>query len=471
MKLRSKVVTFSVICILSIFLIYTSVFGENVDIYQSAQIEDEKEDIVNSETYLAITKILSLISRNLNDIDYKLDKARIMDEYERYPLIRLNIDSPYFGITSIVESRLKIKDDISTLDMAKGYNIRSMINSKTIIVKDIEAASIVITTKQITISPTMSKKDAYLCIPKLIEYLNQVKSVSNFLDTELKNTFNEYYTEDKNINLLYLKNEIKNIDLLLKSAREDLVETDIMTLSNTSLEIEKCLDLNERKDSIEEIVNNPLSSEKELNEVLLNSLTLKADVLELCNYIKENYELEKLCDIDVLLKNCIINMDDDINYIKDITSENKDMSDIDGDLGSPIYIKYITPVEKYREELSDLLKSGKYKEEMLDNYTDDEIRSQINKIYGVYLKFLNSYNVALTQVIKTKLLEIRSKNIFDLCSSDDILYVYIDIDNQLLEISNAFDKNSVGSNLEAIKDLKASLDRLITIQNNTFKES
>ncbi len=470
MKLKNKCIIFLAIYFMSIFFNYRVVYCVNIDIYDSTDKTDVVET-VSDETYDTISRIISMISKELNNIDYKLDKARIMDEYERYPLIRLNIDSPYFGITSIVESRLKIKDAISTLDMAKGYNIRSMINSKSILVKDLEVTSIVITTRKIDISKDMSKEDANICVYKLLEYLNQVKSVSGFLDTELRNTFADYYTENKNINIMYIKNEIKNINLLLDDIKESLTKDNVMTTNNHTDDIDKCISLRDKVSEIEDVINNPLSSESELTEALIKSVSLKSEVTTLYNETKEKYDSNEVYDIDTLLKNSIIDMDDKVNYLKHVLKINENSDELTEESSISFYGRYLSSSEKYRDELSELLKSGKYDKVNLEDYTEDEIKNEINKIYSVYLKFLNSYNVALTQYIKIKLLEIRSENVLDELKSEDIIYIYIDIDKELLQISNIFDKNSVCSNIESTKNLRDILDRLVSLESKFEKES
>ena len=88
-----------------------------------AQTENQEEKNTNEEKdkeeiLKLITSYLENIEKKLNGIDNKIEYVKKQEEFEYYPAIRLNIDSPFFGMNSIIENRLRIKRDISTSDVA-----------------------------------------------------------------------------------------------------------------------------------------------------------------------------------------------------------------------------------------------------------------------------------------------------------------------------------------------------------------
>lgn len=437
----------------------------------AAEDTNEKE-VVDEEIYDAITEVINLISKQLNNIDYKLDKARIMDEYERYPLIRLNIDSPYFGITNFVESKLKIKDSISTLDMARGYNIRSMINTKEILVEDIEVTKVMVfTTRKIKISKEMTKEDANICLTKLFEYLNQVKSTSSFLDLQLKSTFEDYYTEDKNITIMYIKNETKNIKDTLKNAEDLIIKNGLILSEDIREKMDKCAKFEESIEKFEGTIENPLSSETDLQNTLLEVISCKNEVYSFYEEEKKSKLDLKKESINIMLQNTLIDMDSKLNFFSNmIYGDNEDAFRESNDNFST-YSKNISSVKKYRDELSEILIANKNYLGGAPDYNEEQIIAEISKVYNIYLKFLNSYNTLLTQYIKNQMLKLKSYNTSYFTSSDSIVYLYVSAENELLEISNYFEKNNVYSNIKSIDNLIEILKKLNSIEEELIGES
>ena len=82
---------------------------ENEQVIQEENELKQKEDIVN-----LINEYLVEIDDRIDNIDLKIENSKNQEEFDYYPAIRLNIDTPFFGISSLVENKLKVKRDIST---------------------------------------------------------------------------------------------------------------------------------------------------------------------------------------------------------------------------------------------------------------------------------------------------------------------------------------------------------------------
>ena len=139
---------------------------ENEQIVQDEEDElKQKEDIVK-----LIDEYLSEIESKLNDIDLKIENSKKQKEFDYYPAIRLNIDTPLFGMSSLVENKLKVKKDISTSDVANGYSIRDIVEKNIIRLPDSLLGSIVVSTKEYEISSDMTLAQLKLTLVKCIQY-------------------------------------------------------------------------------------------------------------------------------------------------------------------------------------------------------------------------------------------------------------------------------------------------------------
>ena len=117
-----KIIIIAVICITINSTSIYAITEETTDNSSIAKVTDAQ--------YASIEKILEYINKEIKNIDEKISLSRTLTEYEKYPAVRLNIDTPYFGIYSIINSKLKIRNDVSTVDMAGGYSIKSVVNRR-----------------------------------------------------------------------------------------------------------------------------------------------------------------------------------------------------------------------------------------------------------------------------------------------------------------------------------------------------
>ena len=106
--------------IIVIVVIYITINSTLIYGIEQENASDSSILKVTDAQYDSIEKILDYINKEMKSIDEKVSASRNLLEYEKYPAVRLNIDTPYFGIYSIINSKLKIRDDVSTVDMASG---------------------------------------------------------------------------------------------------------------------------------------------------------------------------------------------------------------------------------------------------------------------------------------------------------------------------------------------------------------
>lgn len=409
------------------------------------------EEIVDEYTYNYITDILSKISRQLRQIDAKFDNARITDEYARYPMIRLGIDSPYFGLASITDSRLNVKNSVSTLDMAKGYGIRSIVNTKTVLVQDIGVSDFVLSTRKVTISKDMTNKDALLVLEKLIEYLQQARNINEFAEIQISNIFSDYISEDKNLKIRYIKSEIETTNNMLFETQEMLTQIDLITMLDLTENYSKYEEFVNKVKEIKELVNSISTSDEELETCITDIISLKSEISEFKKEIEEKYSYDIV--IDTVLQNTLIKMNSYMSFVYDLVDIDREKFESDEDDFSPVLGRYISSLEKYRDEISSVIAEGKYANQELD-MTKDQTVEEMEKIYDIYLKFLNSLNVFLNQYIRINVTDIKGNGFLAYELSDELIYVYLDLDIDLLNISQLLNRDNMYSNITAINSLK-----------------
>ena len=148
-KFFVKIIVIVVLCTLIISFNFCS----------ANQIEnvDEKDNSTKEELLVEINECVDEIKKELKIIDKTLEDLDKTEEYEKYPAVRLNIDTPFFGLNSMVDKKLKIKNDVSTVDVAQGYSIKNIINNMSMKLPDFEVGNIVVSTRDVKFDDTISE--------------------------------------------------------------------------------------------------------------------------------------------------------------------------------------------------------------------------------------------------------------------------------------------------------------------------
>lgn len=471
----------------------------------------EKEEILN-----LINAYLEEITEKINLMDKKILNAKEQKEFEYYPAIRLNIDTPMFGLTSVVENKLRVKRDISTSDVASQYSIRSIIENKKIRLPDSYLASIVMSTKEIDIDSTMTLPQAKVTLAKCIQYLSQVNSVDDYINIQTNNIFRDYISNDKKSNIKDIRDRVRKVKNQLVS-----ISDKIKILSFLGVDIKeyntKYLELSKELYNINNSSKNTLILDAELNTLTRNSLTNESNVIDLDSNVTSLYEttLEDI-DYEILLQNIVKNYESKISTInsyiegskkvtKKIVDEKEEkVTTVNYEVTSIATLDYMkTVLEDVNKELNTLKKDSLSKEESevdeeLDNVEEnkeektkeqlqqeknkkiEENTKKVNAVYSKYKEVLNReykfYTANINMLLKNSNDKI-SAVIAEIDSGIDIdndifaytKYIYIDLPENL---EKYIDENNINSVIELenlVSLLKKEIINLSTKNTNITK--
>ena len=206
---QNKLQKYIIATIFSISLIYffnfSSVYctglseleNDNIVENELSNLKDNTADIENQkakkdELLKIIKELVQTLANEIKGFDDKINDIRSTDEYLNYPAIRLNIDTPLFGLNSIVENKLKITKDVSANDIANAYSIKSIIKNGSILLPDTKLGLLVISTKEVKFDDNISLNDANSAILKLIQYEKTLKNIDTFIDDQINKFFKGY---------------------------------------------------------------------------------------------------------------------------------------------------------------------------------------------------------------------------------------------------------------------------------------
>lgn len=489
---------------------------EDEQVVQEENELKQKEDIVN-----LINEYLVEIDDRINNIDLKIENSKNQEEFDYYPAIRLNIDTPFFGITSLVENKLKVKRDISTSDVANGYSIRNIVDNKIIRLPDSILGAIVVSTKEYNISTDMTMPQLKLTLVKCIQYLSQVDSANDFVDDRINKIFKDYIDEQK-------QNAIKDIrdrndkmeqsleDISDKISKLSLLGKDVTNYKDTYFEVSSQLY------NIDKYSKNTLILEDELTELAKTSLTNESAIIDLQNSVSKSYE-EALKDVDygVFLENISKEYEARTNrmndYIEASTTQTKEIvndkeeikTTVNYDVTSRATLEYMQieldniniQLDEYNIQQEELKKQQEeesknneeqenqeeqnlqdQQEELTQENVDDnalieENREKIDTLYSKYKEFLSRENSFYINNINMLLKDSNDKVSSIIAEIDsgievknDIFeytkYVYIDLPDNLTKYIN---ENNMESTLEIDTLIKQLMNQLKDLSNKNTK--
>ena len=448
----------------------------------------QSENKNNQELLEVINECVNEIKTDLRDIDNTLNKLDSTEEYEKYPAISLNIDTPFFGLSSMVDQKLKIKNDVSTVDVAKGYSIKDVVNNMSIKLPDIKIGNIVVSTKDVKLDDSISESDAKIAITKLIQYISQVENTDELLDKRINNIFEGYIPKEKLDKIDSLKEKLNNISSNLISKDDDILTISLINNDENSKSIvTKYYDINDRVYDYKIAVNNVLLSKEELDDLETKSVSLE---LEGLNFLKEvNLEKEKVVqnyDINTLLNNTsnILNekkkaLDEYVlgsttSSIVSVENENGEEVSPDRSVDVTNYTVTSKYIIDYEQNLLNSL-NEKIKYYSLDNaeenneireISSDEKNSLLQDVLRLYKDFevkenkfyLDNLNYILrdTTYKLSKLPEYA-----DSTTSKDVKYIYITLPNDMDKLLEKYDTKSLMQTEMLTKELSNRLLKLV----------
>ncbi|MEG2348315.1 MAG: hypothetical protein RSB67_01530 [Clostridia bacterium] len=415
----------------AIFIVFFPyVYGEEINPIVVQNITEEEklklDEIQKKEILNTIKELSDEIRQNLKLIDEKVENIKKQEEYKKYPAIRLNIDTPMFGLTFAIEQRLQIKKGISTGDVASGYNIKDIVTNSSIKLPELEIAGFVVSTRDVKMDENISFADANICVVKLTQYIEQLESTQEFIDTQINRFFSFYVDKQK-------KDSLNNISLRLSTLNDKLLETDDVITYLYILNIDENIyngyidEYTKISKEIKEIkfsTSNILISKEDIESSLRKTVDLEGRLLDFSKKINDNYA-NSLKDINidkVLLstkKNMLERKNRLENYVKD--SVKKQEIKTDGiEKSEDINDKIYEDKEQYSVVSKEILT---YLNSILMSI-DENIKKYLNEPIQVSNEVKNGHEEVVNkeQVTKVTLLEFSEQDKQKVLEQVKILY-------------------------------------------------
>ena len=429
---------------LAIALIISISFGCVADV--SYAVENNTQE--TTEILELIDEYIAQLDEQIDIIDSKTQKAQSQKEFEYYPAIRLNIDTPFFGMSSVVENKLKVKKDISTADVASGYSIRDIIKNKIIRLPETYLGAIVTSTKEYKIDKNMTLAQAKITLVKCIQFVSQVKSVNEYVDNQTNYIFKDYISQEKRTNINDLKNRAKRVTTQLEDVAKmlkklEIMGVDISEFSTTYTELSASLN------SIKDNSKNTLILDDDLTDLQKASLANESSVISLYKNVETKY-YDSLVEVDYgkVLQNLVneyqTKKDNMEVYIGQATTTkiqgSEEVVTKNYSVTSTNTFDYLKDILKNaKNELSNYKAPEKVEEVVEKAKTEEQVAQEKQEIITQNEEMINKYYDVYSEVVRRE------------------YKFYIDNTNMLLKDSN-----------DKLNQVFAYLDSDITIDNDIF---
>lgn len=266
---------------------------------ESEELKLQKEQLNNM-----IKQLLDEILVKINYIDQRVEEIRSTEEYETYPAIRLNMDTPLFGLVKVTNNKLNITQDVSTADVASGYSIRTVIKNRSIKLPDVTFAGIVVSTRDVKLNEDIELSDANNAVLKLMQYSQKADSAIEFLDKQINKNFREYIPKEKLEQITELQRRLTKLEENLVTQDMNTIKLDMLVENkeeqdalNNYYNTFKELSSNIKQSKI--VVDNVLIADEALRDAQRDVIDIEARSLELTDGLekallsqKENINLE-----------------------------------------------------------------------------------------------------------------------------------------------------------------------------------
>lgn len=357
---QNKLQKYIIATIFSISLIYffnfSSVYctglseleNDNIVENELSNLKDNTADIENQkakkdELLKIIKELVQTLANEIKGFDDKINDIRSTDEYLNYPAIRLNIDTPLFGLNSIVENKLKITKDVSANDIANAYSIKSIIKNGSILLPDTKLGLLVISTKEVKFDDNISLNDANSAILKLIQYEKTLKNIDTFIDDQINKFFKGYIPKDKKQNIENISVRLNRLDTLLQEQDIKLLKIEIISISD-----ENAKTYEETLKEFENLSGEMKKERKEIQNMLLS--------------------YEDITDIQKRLIDAEINMSTYSKKLDDYLDENKSFNELEMlSLLKDILTSRKDKIEKYIDNATIVTEISKQSDEFESN--------------------------------------------------------------------------------------------------------
>lgn len=289
----------------------------------------QKEDL-NS----MIEECLKDIQDSLTQIDSKIDDTKTKEEYKTYPAIRLNIDTPMFGLTSIVDQRLKVTKEVSTADVASGYSIRDIVKNNSLKLPSLTVASVVVMTRDVSLNKEeITIPDASSAVLKLMQYIDQTDNVNKFVDTQINKNFSGYIPKERLSKIEDIKSRLNKVNESLLNQDTKLTKMDLLHQDKEKYDtyISEYFEIGKSIFELKKNVKNILVTDEELVEIEKSTLALESRMLDFSKKVEDTYqEQENNINVESLLLNTKSEMEarrDDVKAYIDHSTIKKEVDE------------------------------------------------------------------------------------------------------------------------------------------------
>lgn len=482
MKNRYFSIAVFVICIF--FSCFSFVYGVEGSITKEQELKSlQREDVTNS-----INDLTEKIRKKVTDIDKKIESLKDLEEYNNYPAIRLNIDTPMFGLKSMVNQRLQIIRGVSTADVASGYSIRDILVNNKVKIPDSQIAGITVSTRDVVLDENIDFLDANIVIHRLTEYLEKLDLVDEFLDKQINKIFSGYINKQKKEDMASIVSRLNDLDKRLLEIDNKLMYVYLLDQESSKYSeyVKKYDEINDKVNKEHNILNNIIISNTELEAILRETVSLEAEVLDFSKEVNDEYEVGmKNINLENSLKKVKANMEYRKSrigdYVKNSTEkiekkeENTEAEENKEESETVIeeIVKYEVVSEETLVSLTSIIEQiNNNLEKITANKPNEEIMSEevANK------EEVDSVNVKeLTKEEKQKIIEetkalyeeyLIRENKFYL---DNVNYLLKDTSNKLSALAKNTDTNVVKQIKYIYLDLPNKLNDYLTSKNLNSK--
>ena len=144
-------------------------------------------------------------------------------------------------------------------------------------------------TKEYNIDEKITLSQAKLTLVKCIQYLSQVNSVNEFMDTQINNIFRDYINDTKKTSIRDIKDRIRRVSSKLVEISDNLTKLELLGI-DTSEYKNTYIDLSKELYNISITSKNTLILDTDLNNLVKSSLNNESKVIDFETKISEIYE-------------------------------------------------------------------------------------------------------------------------------------------------------------------------------------
>ena len=444
-------------CFMLFLFIFCFIFFNNL--YAA---EDEK-----NAAYKDIEQSMEYIKQNINYVNNKITQIKRTDIYKTYPAIRLNVETPLFGINSTINNKLVIKENVATTDIINKYSVYDIIRTNSVKVPSLSVGSVVVSTRDIKLDDEMTMSDLNSSLSILLTSMNKSDEVKNFIDEYTNKTLYEYISKDKKDLLSKVDSDIKILLEKLNGIDNKLI---LLNVLNTQVYDECLKEYNAIYDSIYSIKDQ--NKNILINNENIEKLDVNLDNVGI-NFIQKSNDY--LNNIDLYLNNSqqILSLEE----IKEMN--NTDDSNSYSSQKYPVISE--NSINLIEDEIKKMVETKLEYENSEKKYEYDskEYNEILNKYIGCYTNIIenvkNFYNSNCELLLDD--VAIKSKSISEYTDENivnDFLYSNFYAPNELKKTSQKYDDyKSTISNLNVVTYINTNMNKIMQRYikiNNLYSE-